>query len=213
MQNNIPSFSRVNHILYSNISFVDVGYSPTLTESPTGFPTSVLSSSSSLNGEGSPGAPNFENPPTSAPTSPPRCCQEFALNYCFFKFDTTRPCDIKVDLNGLLPDEVGEDGSSVPLPDNANENDDGVITSGKGGKGIGKAGSKGTIYPGKAGSKGGKSTGKAGIGKAGIGKAGIGKTGTDNERRRRKLELKKKIERHLSSIDDLNKVLMRLDKP
>jgi hypothetical protein len=207
MQNNIPSFSRVNHILYSNISYVDVCYSPTLTELPSVFSTFASSSSSSSIREGSPGAPNFEDPPTSAP----RCCQELALNHCFFK-DTTTPCDVNADLNGLLPDE-GEDGSSVPLPDSANENDYGVITIGKGGKGIGKAGSKGGKSTGKAGSKGGKSTGKAGIGKADSKGRKSDQTGTDNERRRRKLELKKKIERHLSSIDDLNKVLMRFDKP
>jgi hypothetical protein len=207
MQNNIPYFSRLNHILYSNISSVDVAYSPTLTESPSVFSTFVSSSSSSSIGEGSPGAPNFENPPTSAP----RCCQELALNQCFFK-GTTLPCDVNADLNGLLPGE-GEDGSSVPLPDSANENDNGVITIGKGGKGIGKASSKGVKSTGKAGSKGVKPTGKAGIGKADSKGGKSDQTGTDNEHRRRKLELKKKIERHFSSINDLNKVLMRLDKP
>ena len=213
MQNNIPSFSRVNHILYSNISFADVGYSPTLTESPS---ASSSSSSSSSIGKGTPGAPNFEDPPTCAP----RCCQELALQQCFFK-GTTLPCDVNGDINADLS---GEGGASAPLPDSANENDNGVITVGKGGKGIGKAGSKLVKSIGKAGSKGVKSTGKARLkgvkstGKAGIGKANSkgGKsdqTGTENDRRRRKLELKKKIERHLSSIDDLNKVLMSLDKP
>ena len=205
MQNNIPSFSRVNHILYSNISFVDVGYSPTLTESPSASSTFVSSSSSSSIGKGTPGAPNFENPPTCAP----RCCQELALQQCFFK-GTTLPCDVNGDVNADLS---GEGGASAPLPDSANENDNGVITISKGGKGIGKAGSKLVKSIGKARLKGVKSTGKAGIGKANSKGGKSDQTGTENDRRRRKLELKKRIERHLSSIDDLNKVLMNLDKP
>ena len=206
MQNNVPSFSQVNHILYSNISFVDVGYSPTLTESPS---ASSSSSSSSSIGKGTPGAPNFEDPPTCAP----RCCQELALQQCFFK-GTTLPCDVNGDVNADPNGNFeGEGGASAPLPDSANENDNGVITIDKGGKGIGKAGSKLVKSIGKARLKGVKSTGKAGIGKANSKGGKSDQTGTENDRRRRKLELKKKIERHLSSIDDLNKVLMSLGKP
>ena len=209
MQNNIPSFSRVNHILYSNISFVDVGYSPTLTESPSASSTFVSSSSSSFPGKGTPGAPDFENPPTCAP----RCCQELALQQCFFK-GTTLPCDVNGDVNADPNGNFeGEGGASAPLPDSANENDNGVITVGKGGKGIGKAGSKLVKSIGKARLKGVKSTGKAGIGKANSKGGKSDQAGTENDRRRRKLELKKKIERHLSSIDELNKVLMSLGKP